>query len=149
MSRHVLHGFCAPTVDGDNGDCDAGDFGSWLAKPSGVTTIGDCAALCSGCPRCNYVSFSAAANDCSWYYNCNLDALRTDFGSTHESLAVVREPEASRAAGVMDRAASGKRGGPFQCLAALCDPVHQHQPRVAESQRLRAYDPHGRWLDLS
>ena len=55
-------GFCAPTVDGDNGDCDAGHRGSWLAAPSGVTTIGDCAALCGGCPRCNYVSFSADAN---------------------------------------------------------------------------------------
>ena len=48
---------------------------------------------------------------CSWYHKCNLDALRTDFGSTHQSMAVAREPESSGVDGGADRAAAAGKGG--------------------------------------
>ena len=83
----VRTGFCAETVDGDNGDCETGDRGSWMAAASSVRTIDECASMCAGCRRCNYVSFSLALNDCSWHHTCRLDGLRTDV-SGFESTAV-------------------------------------------------------------
>jgi hypothetical protein len=74
------YGYCAATVDGDNGDCDAGVRGSWMASEAGVQTLAECADLCGNCSRCNYVSFSLAGNDCSWHHSCSLEKLHADVG---------------------------------------------------------------------
>ena len=44
--------------------------GSW---PS--SSLEACAALCEGCPRCRYISFTAVEGECSWFHNC--PAIRT------------------------------------------------------------------------
>ena len=76
----AYHGYCAATVDGDNGDCDAGLQGSWMASEAGVRTLTECADLCGNCSRCNYVSFSLVGNDCSWHHRCSLDKLHANVG---------------------------------------------------------------------
>ena len=36
-----------------------------------------CLARCANCSRCNYVTLSLTAADCSWYQSCDLNALHT------------------------------------------------------------------------
>ena len=63
-----LDGFCGRTINDLAGACAHGDSGSW----SGVPSLAACAAKCLGCSRCNYVSFSKLADDCSWYRECRV-----------------------------------------------------------------------------
>ena len=57
-----------------------GAKGAWvLHAASDASAAARCAALCSKCARCNYFSYSALENDCSWFTSCNLDALQTSF----------------------------------------------------------------------
>ena len=65
-------GFCEVTSDSLGvGDCDEGSMGSVrVGHPDFgmITSLDKCASWCLHfCSRCNYVSFSLAANDCSWY----------------------------------------------------------------------------------
>lgn len=93
-------GFCAATTSEDGlGDCEGGESGT-LALDDGrfgfgdIHTVEDCAEWCVHfCARCRFVSFSRAANDCSWYHSCNLDGLDTQTEAIykHVSRAVVAE----------------------------------------------------------
>ena len=70
-------GYCATTATVDyqsslRRGCQLGSSGSWSARENGVNSLGECAALCQRCPRCAWVSFSLAHDDCSWYHNCTL-----------------------------------------------------------------------------
>jgi len=63
-------GFCEVTSDSLGvGDCDEGSMGSVrVGHPDFgmITSLDKCASWCLHfCSRCNYVSFSLAANDCS------------------------------------------------------------------------------------
>ena len=58
------------------GACAFADSGS-SPEPA---TLDECAEQCKKCTRCNYVSFSRAAADCSWYYACRAP-LRRRVGS--------------------------------------------------------------------
>ncbi|KAL1528486.1 hypothetical protein AB1Y20_009829 [Prymnesium parvum] len=71
----VQQGYCAPTAG--PGDCEHGEFGSWPVRLSGIESIADCALRCLSCPRCQYVSYSAPLDDCSWYHSCDLRRLHT------------------------------------------------------------------------
>ena len=63
---HVEHaGYCAETSK--NGDCVKGDLGFWPTPK----TMDACIAVCLGCDRCNYVSFSRQHKDCSWFHRCS------------------------------------------------------------------------------
>eukprot|EP01062_Namystynia_karyoxenos_P000520 TRINITY_DN10188_c0_g1_i1.p1 TRINITY_DN10188_c0_g1~~TRINITY_DN10188_c0_g1_i1.p1 ORF type:complete len:646 (+),score=94.18 TRINITY_DN10188_c0_g1_i1:65-2002(+) len=72
----VANGTCGST--GFGGDCAAGNSGAWNASLHGVRTLEDCVALCHGCPRCRYVSFTPDPqhDDCSWYNVCDFGELR-------------------------------------------------------------------------
>ncbi len=50
--------------------------GSWYgAAARGINGLRECAVWCRSCWRCNYVSYSRAADECSWYTTC--PALQT------------------------------------------------------------------------
>ena len=55
------------------------DRGSWVLSPVQRTNwsvaAAACLQLCRGCPSCRFVTISVAHADCSWYRECNLDAL--------------------------------------------------------------------------
>ena len=46
--------------------------GSWVEKRAD-----SCVERCRSCAQCKFVSFSAAANDCSWFAKCDMDRLET------------------------------------------------------------------------
>ena len=67
-----LVGTCAVTTVG--GDCGSGERGAWH-MPHG--SLSACARRCDECARCRFVSFSRTNADCSWFSECDLDALTT------------------------------------------------------------------------
>jgi hypothetical protein len=67
-------GYCSITISAEKNDCVSGELGFWKAEPG--ATLRTCTRRCRDCARCAYVSFSAAANDCSWYAACDLADLR-------------------------------------------------------------------------
>ena len=81
-------GYCGATRSGFTGDCQAGGKGSfWLGqRGKGSATMGEqekslleqCLALCAGCARCRFVSFSAKWHDCGWFHECALDRLKNE-----------------------------------------------------------------------
>ena len=95
-------GFCDVTGEGDPGDCEGGETGSWgLGPPFAerrITSLQECARACyQYCPRCRYVSFSVKNSDCGWFHRCDLSNLRRDTGpsngDTYRSVAVRRHEE--------------------------------------------------------
>jgi hypothetical protein len=81
--RRAAHhdGYCAVTTDGDAGDCQHGDKGSFPLEPESfdLWSIAHhrCVARCSACARCRFVSISVFYKDCSWFHDCSLGQLRT------------------------------------------------------------------------
>jgi hypothetical protein len=48
-----------------------------------ISSLADCVAMCTWlCPRCRFVSFSRANDDCSWYADCNMLNLMPSPGAT-------------------------------------------------------------------
>ena len=86
LLEHVMTGttpgYCSRTLEGDEGDCDEGDSGTWELAPcqssSDRLALAHCMLRCSQCARCAYYSFSTAGRDCSWFApgQCRLDALQ-------------------------------------------------------------------------
>lgn len=81
-------GFCNVTEPGES-DCEAGMSGSWplsklVAEPLKSTASAllrsACHAKCLSCPRCNYMTWSATYDDCSWYHACDLKHLTPSAG---------------------------------------------------------------------
>eukprot|EP00966_Prymnesium_polylepis_P101452 2349587-Prymnesium_polylepis.1 len=72
-------GYCAPTRDGDAGDCSAGWGGSWALGP-GFCTAAHCVSRCRQCAKCHFISFSLEHLECSWFSACSTLALRLDLG---------------------------------------------------------------------
>ncbi|KAL1502906.1 hypothetical protein AB1Y20_010979 [Prymnesium parvum] len=73
-------GYCEGTRDGDEGDCAAGRKGSWPLSPA-MCSAAACARRCrEACGRCRFVSFSLAHQECSWFADCRVDALRLEAG---------------------------------------------------------------------
>ena len=58
------------------GDCEAGDKGSFAMGTRLPPTAAWCTAACLSCPRCRYVSLSVDEKDCSWFHECELSRLR-------------------------------------------------------------------------
>jgi hypothetical protein len=78
------HGHCGYTPDGNAGDCVAGWSGMWSARNISVNDLAGCARHCKTCPRCQFVSFSALDDDCSWYRMCP----QVIPGTSHTSIEV-------------------------------------------------------------
>ena len=72
----VGNGTCGATSYG--GDCDKDERGAWDARQEGIANLTACAARARGCARANYVSFSLASSDCSWYAACDMGRLCAD-----------------------------------------------------------------------
>ena len=74
-----LRGFCGKTLSIGASvaqQCMVGSSGSWPTPQ----TMHECRDMCLRCQRCNYVSFSRPARDCSWYRDCHAP-LQTYVGS--------------------------------------------------------------------
>ena len=74
-------GVCAKTLEGDEGDCNKGEQGSWKLDNCEATSqhvaLAHCLLRCSRCARCAYVSVSVPARECSWYRRCRLERLNS------------------------------------------------------------------------
>ena len=77
-------GYCETTTVGE-GDCIAGDKGSWPLSPAETrnhaAALRSCTHRCTGCPRCAFISVSRRFFDCSWFARCELGALKREPGS--------------------------------------------------------------------
>ena len=60
----VRTGPCALTSLWED-DCENGTKGSWWTSDAR-----GCVLRCAACTNCKFLSFSARANDCSWYAEC-------------------------------------------------------------------------------
>jgi hypothetical protein len=81
-------GSAGPFVRLPEGDCEAGDAGSWFAM-----TLRACAERCVACPRCEYVSHSHVYRHCAWFHRCTFDDLVIEHhsaGLPPSTLAAVR-----------------------------------------------------------
>lgn len=85
MSLHAIgNGVCAPTNFG--GDCRADRSGAWQ-----LDTLEQCRQRCAHCEGCNFVSFGDRLRDCSWYRECNVQALLTEgVGISSEEVSAFR-----------------------------------------------------------
>ena len=76
MFHRLGSGFCAATLDGWAGDCEAGDSGSWPIPTEAAGTWAAastyCRLACLSCSRCQYISFSLKHADCSWFQQCRV-----------------------------------------------------------------------------
>ena len=86
IQQDALHGYCAVTTS--PGDCRHGASGSWLASKVGLSRdidVGLAAffsnSMCLRCSKCNFVSYSRKADDCSWFDQCQLPLKETVDGA--------------------------------------------------------------------
>ena len=72
-------GFCEATTDGDEGDCAAGNKGTYKLTPAEVSSwtvaAEACTRRCKRCGRCRFISLSIRFADCSWFQSCRLGSL--------------------------------------------------------------------------
>ena len=71
-------GYCKATeFSSRESNCHSDSMGAWHVPSTGNVTDGRrrCAARCSRCHNCRFVSFSLENRDCSWYAACNLSRL--------------------------------------------------------------------------
>ena len=88
--RAPLVGYCGPTIP-DEGDCEAGDGGSFkLNVASSATTAEQRALRCASCAQCHYYSYSKEA--CWWFAECDLDRLEQQPRSFH-TVAIASRPK--------------------------------------------------------
>ena len=67
----LMQGHCGETEFGDS-DCQHDESGAWrVSSQLRNGTLLECMARCACCERCRYVSYSPAADDCSWYRECD------------------------------------------------------------------------------
>lgn len=88
MPKHHLtatgiQGLCAPTNYDESGQCHSGPSGAFK-----LSTLKACERRCAQCSACNFISFSAAQNDCSWYSECDLERVGTGGGAAVSSAMI-------------------------------------------------------------
>ena len=87
-----------------------------------------CVRRCKACDRCRYVSFSTQWKDCSWFFACDLAALRHDvFG--FRSAAVNRSSGPVAAASITPFKALVGEGGPGAVVREYSRLRHRHGKR--------------------
>ena len=77
-------GYCGFTDYG--GDCSRDVQGAWPLREVG--TFDGCYRRCLACERCNFISFSRNADDCSWYLTCKLPLQQPAPKMNHVTFAV-------------------------------------------------------------
>ena len=72
-------GYCG-TTSSEVTHCAVDNQGSITLKqaPHMLRTVDDCVQFCWDCLRCNFISFSEHEGDCSWFHDCDIDALKTE-----------------------------------------------------------------------
>lgn len=110
--RRPAKGVCAVTEPGE-GDCSVGWMGSWHASEHGVTNLEGCAALCTRCARCRFVSFSRRADDCSWFARCPQPLLMDGAAGQFRTAAI----------GTMENEAAPLRKAEAACAQPMCTRV--------------------------
>ena len=88
MPKHHLtatgiQGLCAPTNYDESGQCHSGPSGAFK-----LSTLKACERRCAQCSACNFISFSASQNDCSWYSECDLERVSTGGGAAVSSAMI-------------------------------------------------------------
>ena len=83
----ISRGYCG--VTNAKSDCATSSMGSWS-----MNNATRCIQRCLGCARCNFISFSPEAQDCSWYHKCSLAHLPGAQG-THGTVQVQRSSVSS------------------------------------------------------
>jgi hypothetical protein len=75
-------GYCQTTITGRAGNCLSGKKGTvrlpFVNQTSWQAAFSYCVERCASCERCRYISVSINWEDCSWFYTCNMDALRNE-----------------------------------------------------------------------
>eukprot|EP00966_Prymnesium_polylepis_P099356 2301138-Prymnesium_polylepis.1 len=74
-------GTCGVTADDIEGDCEAGDRGSFTLNRSSALewdlAHAACSRRCALCSQCRYFSYSLRFADCSWFASCEFDRLNS------------------------------------------------------------------------
>ena len=75
----MRHGYCNATISKARSSCGRHMEGSLPMSPfTGIRDARACVEHClHRCTRCRYVSMSAAYDDCSWHFDCDMSALHT------------------------------------------------------------------------
>lgn len=127
-------GYCIG-VTGTDHDCAAAFQGSFAMKSgqNQMQTQRDCIEKCRACPRCNFVSYSAEAADCTWTYWCNVAHLKGTFGHAIEQsfqTLQVRDapPLAERFANPVCTSNREAGNGQLPCVFISPLPVIAHTP---------------------
>ena len=69
-----------------------------------IRNMQQCLRKCLRCVNCNFVSYSAQQNDCSWYSQCNMQNLIQGYGAVTASI----NPEVRRKAVLYSKAGAAK-----------------------------------------
>ena len=64
-----------PDVCSGSASCESHQSGAVHARENNITSLEQCIQQCERCERCNFVSFSLANDDCSWYVDCDMSRL--------------------------------------------------------------------------
>ena len=72
MTAAATSGHCGETqYESRTQACELATSGGWSLKATGIADLAECAAWCrEHCPRCRFVSYNKATDDCSWYEAC-------------------------------------------------------------------------------
>ena len=78
ISETPVSGYCSETVltcrsrDHKCTHCKTGYSGSWHARRFNITSLDECARMCTGCQNCAFVSYlpSAQPASCEWFSEC-------------------------------------------------------------------------------
>ena len=129
-------GTCDTTNFAEHNDCQYGEKGAWKAGEHNMTHVLDCIAQCRKCNKCNFISYSARFNDCSWFTSCATPLLGNSVSA--RSFETVRvqsggSPKESPFAPLLvqlQRAQSSSSAHKCQC------PVHSPLPKLMMYNRI-------------
>lgn len=141
-------GYCEETLAGDGQHCISGEtIGTWS-----VGTLHECLSHCAACAACNYLSWSKQHADCSWFSECNLQALRTQVPDTGHWSFQLRNatPEPRRAKMLLAaQNASSAAAHRLDCIVQESRSFHGEDRRLlALLLGAAAAQPPGRFVEL-
>ena len=79
-------GYCYATPLGEEGSCDTGRHGAWDTAVYSIRNMQHYIRKCLRCANCNFVSYTAQQNDCSWYSRCPMHNLYQGHGAVTASV---------------------------------------------------------------
>ena len=75
ITETPVSGYCSDTVLTCRSrdkcmHCKTGYSGSWHARRFNITSLDECARMCTGCQNCAFVSYLPSAASCEWFSEC-------------------------------------------------------------------------------